>query len=144
MEKYIGTKRIEAKEMSRGEYNRYRGGEIPRNENPADAGYLVKYSDTYESWSPKEAFETSYRKCDNMTFGLAIEALKKGEYVARKGWNGKNMYLFLAHGEDIQKCVGIPDKCTNVICMKTAQDTVVFGWLASQTDMLSEDWEIVK
>lgn len=144
MKKYIGTKKVEATKMSRGEYNRYRGWTIPENEDPADEGYLVKYSNNYESWSPKDAFETSYHECGNMTFGLAIEALKKGEYVARKGWNGKNMYLFLAHGEDIQKCVGIPDKCTDVVCMKTAQDTVVFGWLASQSDMLSDDWEIVE
>lgn len=144
MKKYIGTKIIEATEMTRGEYNRYRGWKIPGNENPADAGYLVKYQDGYESWSPKNVFDESYHECSNMTFGLALEAMKKGEYVARKGWNGKNMYLFLAHGEDIQKCVGIPDQCVDVICMKTAQDTVVFGWLASQTDMLSEDWQIVE
>lgn len=144
MKKYIGTKRIEAEEMTRGEYNQYRGWTIPENENPDDLGYLVKYSDDYESWSPKKAFDESYHECSNMTFGLAIEALKKGEYVARKGWNGKEMFLFLAHGEDIQKCVGIPDRCTDVICMKTAQNTVVFGWLASQTDVLSEDWEIVE
>lgn len=144
MKKYIGTKIIEATEMTRGEYNRYRGWKIPENENPADAGYLVKYQDGYESWSPKNVFDESYHECSNMTFGLALEAMKKGEYVARKGWNGKNMYLFLAHGEDIQKCVGIPDQCVDVICMKTAQDTVVFGWIASQTDMLSEDWQIVE
>lgn len=144
MKKYIGTKKVEATKMSRGEYNRYRGWTIPENEDPADEGYLVKYSDDYESWSPKDTFEASYHECSDMTFGLAIEALKKGEYVARKGWNGKEMYLFLAHGENIQKCVGIPDKCVDVICMKTAQDTVVFGWLASQTDMLSEDWKIIE
>lgn len=144
MKQYIGTKIINAEQMNRGEYNKYRGWKIPENENPNDEGYLVKYQDRYESWSPKEAFDTSYRECKNMTFGLAIEALKKGEYVARKGWNGKSMHLFLAHGEDIQRCVGIPDKCTDVVCMKTAQNTVVFGWLASQTDMLSEDWQIVE
>lgn len=77
-------------------------------------------------------------------FGEAIEALKKGHKVAREGWNGKGMYLFLAHGEDIQSCTGIHEKCVDVICMKTAQDTVVFGWLASQTDMLAEDWVIVE
>lgn len=144
MKKYIGTKRIEAEEMTRGEYNKYRGWTIPENENPDDLGYLVKYSDDYESWSPKKTFDESYHECSNMTFGLAIEALKKGEYVARKGWNGNGMFLFLAHGEDIQKCVGIPDRCADVICMKTAQNTVVFGWSASQTDVLSEDWEIVE
>lgn len=144
MKKYIGTKIIKAEAMSRGEYNRYRGWKIPKNEDPNDEGYLIKHSDNYESWSPKEDFEINYNESESMTFGLAIEALKKGEYVARKGWNGKNMYLFLAHGEDIQKCIGLPDKCVDTICVKTAQNTVVFGWLASQTDILSKDWEIIK
>lgn len=144
MKKFIGTKIIEAKPMTRGEYNEYRGWTIPEDENPADKGYLVKYPDGYESWSPEKQFNEAYRECDNMTFGLAIEALKKGMKVARKGWNGKGMYLFLAHGEDIKSCTGIHEKCVDVICMKTAQDTVVFGWLASQTDMLAEDWVIIE
>ena len=40
-----------------------------------------------------------------MTFGEAIENMKKGEKVARRGWNGKGMYLFLADGEDLSKCL---------------------------------------
>ncbi|MDE7426126.1 MAG: DUF2829 domain-containing protein [Lachnospiraceae bacterium] len=144
MKNYVGTKFIEAREMTRGEYNDYRGWKIPENENPADKGYLVKYSDGYESWSPKDVFEEAYKECNGMTFGIAVELLKKGFKVAREGWNGKGMYLFLAHGEDIQSCTGINEKCVDVICMKTAQDTVVFGWLASQTDMLAEDWVIVE
>lgn len=144
MEKYIGTEMIEADPMSRGDYNAYRGWEIPENENPEDEGYLVKYSDGYETWSPKKQFEDAYRDCMGMAFGIAVELLKKGFKVAREGWNGKGMYLFLAHGEDIQSCTGIEEKCVDVICMKTAQDTIVFGWLASQTDMLAEDWVIVE
>lgn len=54
MKKYIGTKMLEAKQMTRGEYNKYRGWTIPENENPDDEGYLVKYSD-------------GYRLCTNMT-----------------------------------------------------------------------------
>jgi hypothetical protein len=60
MKKYIGVKMIEAAPMTRGDYNKYRGWVIPKDENPKDEGYLVKYSDSYESWSPKEAFEESY------------------------------------------------------------------------------------
>lgn len=60
MKKYIGVKMIEATPMLRGEYNDYRGWLIPENENPKDEGYLVKYSDSYESWSPKEAFDEAY------------------------------------------------------------------------------------
>lgn len=77
-----------------------------------------------------------------MNFGKAIEALKRGDRVAREGWNGKGMFLFLARGEDLTNCVcgnGMPP-CVDSICMKTAQNTIVIGWLASQTDMLAEDW----
>lgn len=62
MEKYIGVKMIEAKEMNLGEYNKYRGWEIPHNEDPSRLGYLVKYDNNYESWSPKEIFESAYFK----------------------------------------------------------------------------------
>ena len=60
MKTYIGCKKIEAKPMTRGEYNKFRGWTIPKDENPADEGYLVKYSDDYISWSPKDAFEEAY------------------------------------------------------------------------------------
>lgn len=49
MKQYIGTKIIKAKPMTRGEYNKLREWEIPENENPADEGYLVEYSDGYIS-----------------------------------------------------------------------------------------------
>ena len=62
---YIGAKIIAAREMTRGEYNDYRRWTIPENENPADKGYLVIYSDDYESWSPKQVFETAYRLITN-------------------------------------------------------------------------------
>lgn len=82
----------------------------------------------------------------SMTFGDALEALKGGKKVARKGWNGKGMFLFLAPGSDLTNCIcseGMPP-CVDSVCMKTAQETIVVGWLASQTDMLADDWEIVE
>ena len=60
MNKYIGTKLIEAKEMNLGDYNKLKGWSIPEKENPEKEGYLVKYSDSYVSWSPKEVFEKAY------------------------------------------------------------------------------------
>lgn len=75
------------------------------------------------------------------SFGDAIKYVKRGLKVARKGWNGKEMYLFLADGEDLTSCLSAGDfKCVSSVCMKTAQDTICVGWLASQTDMLAEDW----
>lgn len=145
MKQYIGTKIIMAKPMTRGEYNIYRGWTIPENENPEDEGYLVKYSDDYESWSPKEAFDEAYRECDNMTFGLAIEAMKKGYRVARKGWNGKKQYIELASNISYVNAAGDVINCQheaigNKAIAFVGTSGVQMGWLASQADMLAEDW----
>ena len=87
-----------------------------------------------------------------MNFGDALSALKSGEKVARSGWNGKNMFLFLVPGSTFvvnrHPLLGIYPEGTEIsyhahVDMKTAQGDVV-PWLCSQTDMLSEDWEITK
>ena len=68
MDKYIGFKMIESKPMNLGDYNEFKGWTIPTDENPKREGYLVKYSDDYVSWSPKEVFEEAYmRVSDNNT-----------------------------------------------------------------------------
>lgn len=69
-----------------------------------------------------------------MTFGDAIEILKAGGHVARAGWNGRDMFLYLL--DDI-------DQFEPCIVMFTAQKKHQPGWLASQPDMLSQDWEEV-
>lgn len=92
-----------------------------------------------------------------MNFGEAIEALKKGKFVARTGWNGKGMYLWYmkpaivkaewckeAHLKTLAEENGGEVECLGSIRMKTADNKVLTGWLASQTDMLSEDWVIVE
>ena len=75
------------------------------------------------------------------SFGDAIKYLKRGLKVSRKGRKGKGMYLFLAEGDDLTSCLSEGDfECASSVCMKTAQNTICVGWLASQADMLSEDW----
>lgn len=83
-----------------------------------------------------------------MSFGDAIEALKDGDCVQRRGWNGKNMHLYLEehvshilHGGAF---AGKERKYDPVICMYTAQGTHQPGWLASQADMLATDWQVVR
>lgn len=87
-----------------------------------------------------------------MDFGKAIEALKEGKKVSRSGWNGKGMFLFLVPGSTFQvnraPLLGIYPEGTTInycphIDMKTADDKIV-PWLASQTDVLAEDWGIVE
>jgi len=78
----------------------------------------------------------------HMDFGGAICVLKGGGMVRREGWNGKGMYLYLHTGIEVR--VGdSTKKCEPVIGMYTAQGRYQPGWLASQADMLGEDWEEV-
>ena len=83
-----------------------------------------------------------------MDFGKVIEALKEGKKVARKGWNGKGMFIFKHEGFDTNEVSHFTgnnyDTVLPFICMKTADKKVVFGWLASQADMLAEDWEVIE
>lgn len=159
MNRYIGTKVINAAPMSRLAYNCLRGWDVPADKNPDDEGYLVEYLDGgkpnvkgyagYVSWSPAEQFEKAYRPTNGMTFGLAIEALKAGKRVARAGWNGKGMWLGLVEGYDYNpdagRAIAYALGCQKLpwIGMKTADNCFV-PWLASQTDMLAEDWEILQ
>lgn len=86
-----------------------------------------------------------------MDFGTALNGLKSGKKVARDGWNGKDMFLFLVPGSvfvvNRPPLLGIYPEGTEIkyhahIDMKTAQGYVV-PWLASQTDVLAEDWKFV-
>jgi len=70
MKTYIGVKIIQARPMTRGEYNAYRGWTSPLDENPLDYGYLVKYSDDYESWSPEDVFDLAYRELTSNEINL--------------------------------------------------------------------------
>jgi hypothetical protein len=93
-----------------------------------------------------------------MNFGQAIEALKQGNRVQRAGWNGKGMWLALTHGSTIHvseaRSGAALAKATHEagehivigshIDMRAADGSLVIGWLASQTDMLSDDWQVVE
>ncbi|MCV6826011.1 MULTISPECIES: DUF2829 domain-containing protein [Halocynthiibacter] len=113
------------------------------------------FQKTYEPVAEDEAPQQ-----EGLTFGQAIEAVKNGEKVARAGWNGKGMWLALSGGMDghvvhhsnfwsehnAAWARSNPDGHAKVlpsITMKTATGEILMGWLASQTDMLAEDWLIV-
>ena len=79
-----------------------------------------------------------------MNFGEAIEKMKQGHLMQRRGWNGKGMYIYLEEGRHLPLIPGIEKGSTRfydpAICMYTAQGTHQSGWLASQADMLADDW----
>lgn len=159
MSKFIGVKMVEAVPMTASEalQKDYRVGQNGTIIAPSTKGYEVTYEDDYKSWCPADVFEKNNRPIDGMTFGFAIEALKKGLKVARKGWNGKGMYLWLKPAvtiksdwckdqmlKEIVDANGGETEALGTICMKTADNKILTGWLASQTDVLSEDWVIVE
>lgn len=87
-----------------------------------------------------------------MNFGDALQALKHGQKVAREGWNGKGMFLFLVPGSVFKvnraPLLGIYPEGTEInyrphIDMKTVDGEIV-PWVASQTDLLADDWCIVE
>lgn len=92
-----------------------------------------------------------------MTFGQAIELMKAGKYVTRRGWNGRGMYLWLMpaatvkaewcrepHLKKLAEANGGEIECLPSVRMYTVDSSgrraVLTGWLASQTDMTSDDW----
>lgn len=106
-----------------------------------------------------------------MNFGEALQELQKGSLVSRKGWNGKDMFLFAREAcvmpySEIPYIKSIPLNVRNYyarktstippelqmqrqhinltahIAMKAADDSIVNGWLASQTDMFADDWYV--
>ena len=151
---FIGTKTILATALTRQEYCDYRGWDVPTNEDPTEVVYLVEYLDGggandsrhqgYISMSPKEVFEGSYRQNGSLTFGDALVHLKLGRRVARSGWNGKGMWLNQIKSTNYDVGIHSMNGATTLlpyIAMKTVGDELV-PWLASQTDMLAEDWYV--
>ena len=132
--KYIGTKIITA------------WAAVGKDGAP---GYGVKYEDGYTSWSPKAQFEAAYRDIEGpvqaLTFGDALHMLKLGKRVARSGWNGKGMWLKLVPA-DLADKIAFEYAALNAlpwIGMKTADEKFV-PWLASQTDVLAEEWMVIE
>lgn len=79
------------------------------------------------------------------SFGEAVKYLKRGMKVARKGWNGKKQYIQLATGISYKDAEGVIVNCNhdsigNKAIAFVGTSGVQMGWLASQADMLAEDW----
>lgn len=92
-----------------------------------------------------------------LDFGTALQLMKNGAKVARLGWNGKGMFISVSPGSsalpaakfwnpnnrDFATAHGGVADVLPCITMKTADDKILMGWLASQSDMLSDDWMVV-
>lgn len=162
MKNYIGTKMIQARTMTRAEYNDYRGWQLPDNENGNDSGYLVEYQDGgkpndirhkgYISWSPREQFENAYRETSGLTFGHALEALKRGDKVQRKGWEiFGQLFVYMVSADRYPAKAKVAkdywgDGChvpyEAYFAIVSPKETVS-TWVPTIGDALAEDWLIV-
>lgn len=161
MPKYICTKVVQAKPMSLKEAQIV----LDRKIKPATAeedGYLVVYNDGYRSWSPKSVFDAAYRKLGEMDFCKAIEALKSGLAVRRKGWNGKGMFVVKQIPSHIEGCYismmqSLPQSAKDILLSRenahidyTNQMLIINpdgradSWVPSSSDVFAEDWEVVQ
>lgn len=158
---YIGTKIVKLQPMTRAEYNAYRGWELPDDEDGADAGYLVEYMDGgkpnvtghdgYVSWSPKAQADAAYRETIGMPFGMAVEALKKGARVARAGWNGKGMFVYMVPAASYPALTQVAKEhfgadgmvpYNSYMAIKNVDGTVS-TWAPSGSDALADDWAVI-
>ena len=111
---------------------------------------LIRIQERYEKLTNKECVsineETEHK---NFDFGIAIKLIKEGKKVQREGWNGKNQYIELATGISYKNN---DEEIVNVFHNDIESKAIAFvgtsgvqlGWLASQADMLAEDWKIVE
>lgn len=140
MDKYIGTKLIEAEPMSLGDYNKFKGWTIPANENPKKEGYKVKYSDDYISWSPKEVFEKAYMKVEaneNLKSDISISQKMVDDFIKEikvdtVGEKTTIVRAILKNGFELVEASSCVDKenyeetMGAAICMKKIKDKVWF------------------
>ena len=142
------------------------GISVSPEDMPEDGGMIARnHCNHSDKWYVSKAFfEANYAQApgpDGLTFGQALELLKQGKKVARAGWNGRGMFIWLnpAVGVRADWCKdptlkklaqenggSIPGLGT--ICMYTVDSTgrkaILTGWLASQSDLLLSDWAVVE
>lgn len=162
MEKYLGSMRVSAEHMTLSRYSELMGLPVRQGENGAEDGYLlvnhsthernVEGYDGYVSWLPARTFHLIYKlDVGGMPFGGAVDALRAGVPVTRSAW-GDGVYLTIVLGRRVESEIntreGIPvpswefKPVADAIYMKTADGRLV-PWTASQTDILTDDWQIV-
>lgn len=161
---YYGTKKVKAAPTTLLQYNVYRGWVLPAEVDGSDKGYMVEYDNggspnnarhqNYIYWSPAAVFESAYQPEGALSFGHAIVAAKAGKWVSRIGWNGKGMFIYYvkANSYPVERNAGsaisghfsdnmVPYR--DYLAMLTAQGDVV-PWVASQSDILSDDWFVIE
>lgn len=126
--------------------------DVPTNRLfPRDLMWVMKGDWEVVEENGQQAIDSTAVPVPNFSFSVALDYIKEGKKVAREGWNGKGMFLFLADDIEFSTLADLScvqdmegDLTGQSIVLKTADNKFVVGWLASQTDMLADDWNIVE
>lgn len=167
MNNYFRKSLVRAEKMTRLQYNNLRGWPVPLDEDGSDIGYIVedinaqgntKEYEGYISWVPEQVFKNTFHKMNNrkyFNYGIALEHLKNGLKVARKGWNGTNMFIYYVPAAKYpinrnknKTMLKYADSEGYIeyqpyLALKTVNDTIS-TWVASISDTFAEDYYIVK
>lgn len=166
MNRYFRKSEVNAVKLNRLNYNKLRGWKLPKDENGDDIGYLIEDLNSppnipefsgHVSWVPEKVFEnTFFPALDDsayFNYGIALEHLKSGKKVARKGWNGMFIYYvpaakypvnrnknktMLEHADSEGLIQYQP-----YLALKTI-DGSISTWIASNSDTFAEDFYVVE
>lgn len=155
---YVAVKLVQAEPMTRGMYCDVRGWTVPADENPTDAGYLTVDLETapnvpgwagYVSWAPAAQFEQLHRSSGNLSFSQALELLRRGNAIARAGWNGVGMFAYLVPANAYPASTSAAkahfgDELVqyNAYMALKGADGRVSTWAPSTGDVLADDWSV--
>ena len=159
--KYLGVKVVDATPLNSGAAveKGYRVPDYPLCDTVE--GYEVTYEDGYRSWCPKEVFNKNNVPLKDMTYGMAIEAIEKGFCIARRGWNGKNLFVCkqvpsFIRKENIAIMQSLPESAKKIISSYDIKgisylnqmiivnsEGIINSWVASSSDTYAHDWYII-
>ncbi len=142
---YNVVSNVLAVEMSRGDYCRFQNIPIPEHDDPIAQGYLINLPgdegtevDDFVEWLPKEIFEQIFKNNNaqtDLTFSQALELLKKGARITRRGWETPDTWLFVHETE------GDAESILEIIVTNLEGNHA--NWTPYYEDLFATDWAIL-
>lgn len=150
MANYVLRNVVDATPMTRGEYVKMRGWNLPPEETASDDGYLTRnLRSEHVTWVPAEEFHVQAIDTKALTFGDALAMAKLGYKISRSGWNGSGMFAYIVPANTYPAVTEVikgqyPGDLVpyNEYWAIKCADGTVSTWAPSASDSLAEDWMV--